>query len=145
MSGVGQAKPAVQQSSSGRYPQKTHAATHLPTRGQQLGRESNQRNDAGAAATAAGRVDDLTKRVIALRICPNSSSGSVATTGGKNKIQTVPELKRELEGMCRTVFTTLGRQMPEFAYQGALQIELERRGITVQVLNPLWFIDTDSR
>lgn len=122
------AKSAEQQASDP-HPQMA-AATHLPTTPvgqQQRGREHHPHE---AGESTAGDADELTRRVIALNI--NDTSRSAAAGGREKKIQTIPELKRELEGMCRTVFTTLGRQQQEFAYQLALQIELELRGIVVE-------------
>lgn len=136
----GRAKLEEQQQASGRHPQMVAATTRLSAgrRGaRQQGWEHNESHEARASTPppAAGRIDELTTKVIALTIREN---GIITTARGadgreKKKVQTVAELKQELQGMCRTVFSTLGRQQRESAYQSALQIELERRGITVEV------------
>jgi len=85
---------------------------------------------AGSAAAAAPvAVDDLLRRFIALDIV---DEGATSSEGGRRRIQTVPQLKRELEEICRTISEKLGRQQSEGAYQRALQIELELGGVTVQ-------------
>lgn len=60
-----------------------------------------------------------------------SRENSLSAAPGKKNVQTVPELKQELQGMCRAVFTTLGWQQRESDYQEAFQIELKHRGIVV--------------
>ncbi|CAM9567823.1 unnamed protein product [Scytosiphon promiscuus] len=78
-------------------------------------------------ASSARGVEDVMSRVIALKIVEDGTSER-----GRN-IRTIRELKEDMEGMCRTVFASLGRQQSENAYQRALKVELELRGVAVQV------------
>ncbi|CAB1096496.1 unnamed protein product [Ectocarpus sp. CCAP 1310/34] len=99
-------------------PKTSTAAQNFPTKATAPRREAYRQEEA--------TCDELTKRVMALQVVDDRSS-----TPGR-KIETIAELKQQLEGMCRTVFATLGRQQTESAYQMALKIELEDRGVAVQ-------------
>lgn len=78
---------------------------------------------ATARKGATTTVDDLTKAVIALDI--------VGDERKPTKIKTISQLKKDLPGICRNIFETLGRQQPEAVYQRVLEIELKARAIDV--------------
>lgn len=85
-----------------------------------------------AAAAAQPRVDDdLLKRVVTLDVVDDNNSQKRSNKARK-QIENIPQLKQELEGMCRTVSAALGRQQTESAYQLALGLELQLRGVVVQ-------------
>lgn len=94
------------------------AAQRLPTKATAPPGEAYQHEERA--------YDELIRKVIVLQIVEDRSSAP------GRKIETIAELKQQLEGMCRTVFAALGRQQPESAYQMALKIELEDRGVGVQ-------------
>ncbi|CAN0139796.1 unnamed protein product, partial [Hapterophycus canaliculatus] len=77
--------------------------------------------------------EELLSRVISLKMAGNGTTSYGRDRGPARKLGTIPELKDEIGGMCRTVFASLGRQYSEGAYQRALKVELELRGIDVQI------------
>ncbi|CAM9221916.1 unnamed protein product, partial [Ectocarpus fasciculatus] len=106
---------------TGLEPRAPATAQRLPTKGKATSppTEAYQQEEETAC-------DELTRRVIALQVVDDRSCAP-----GRN-IETIAELKQQLEGICRAVFATLGRQQTESAYQMALKIDLEDRGVTVQ-------------
>lgn len=111
---------------------KPATAPHLPKELNTLQRAARREDDSAAASPPppggeTTSVDNLLRRFTALEIV-DDNSGSTA----RGRIQTIPQLKQELERMCRTIAATLGRQQKERAYQLALELELELQGVAVK-------------
>lgn len=68
---------------------------------------------------------------------PSASKNKSTDGSAIPRIDTISKLKREMEGMCQTVFDALGKQQPESAYQRALAIELRRQGVAVALEVPV--------
>lgn len=84
-----------------------------------------------SAATAS---TDRISPVIALEVTDEDGAAGVGRSNAPaERIRNIPQLKQGIEGMCQTVFASLGRQQSEGAYQRALQVELELRGIAVEI------------
>lgn len=96
-------------------------------------RRDDQSTQERQRATAERDVEDVLNKFIALKIVEDGDSNCDRRIEPARRIRTIRELKQEMGGMCETVFTSLGRQNSENAYQRALKVELERRGVAVQI------------
>lgn len=83
-------------------------------------------------AKTTGTTADLTSAVIILKTAAHS-------VDKPHRIRCMNDLKARdgMETICRSVFEALGKKQPEAAYQRALQVELEIRGVTVDAEIPM--------